>query len=90
MKNEVKKENKNLNNIWRRTFVIILALSFFLYGNTIKNNYNLDDIFVVKNNPQVLKGIKAIPEIFTSRYFENRQAKFGYRPLFHKQFCYRS
>lgn len=81
MKKEVKKENKNLNNVWSRSFVIILALSFFLYGNTIKNNYNLDDIFVIKNNPQVLKGIKAIPEIFTNRYFENRQAKFGYRPL---------
>ena len=61
--------------------MIILGLCFLLYGNTIGHNYNLDDIFVIQNNKQVQKGINAIPEIFSTRYFENAQAKFGYRPL---------
>ncbi|NSW46326.1 MAG: hypothetical protein HPY79_10985 [Bacteroidales bacterium] len=66
-------------NKW--SFVFILILSFVLYGNTIGHYYNMDDVFVVKDNAMVQKGISAIPEIFTSRYFENSQAKFGYRPF---------
>ncbi len=68
-----------MNN--KKTLFIIIVLSFILYGNTITHKYNLDDVFVIHNNKQVQKGIKAIPEIFTSRYYENPQAKFGYRPL---------
>ncbi|OFX40599.1 MAG: hypothetical protein A2X08_00660, partial [Bacteroidetes bacterium GWA2_32_17] len=63
------------------SFFLILILSFVLYGNSIFNKYNMDDEFVVRNNVQVEKGIKAIPQILTSRYFENSNAKFGYRPI---------
>lgn len=65
----------------RYVFWILLFIAFLLYGNTIRNYYSLDDVFVIHNNKTVQKGIKAIPEIFTTRYFENNQAKFGYRPL---------
>ena len=68
-----------MNN--KKSFLIIILLSYLLYGNTITHYYNLDDVFVIHNNKQVQRGIEAIPEIFTSRYFENPQAKFGYRPL---------
>lgn len=81
----VKKVEKNTTNQWllnnKKSFIVILILSFILYGNTISHNYNMDDVFVIKDNAMVQKGIKAIPEILTSRYFENNQAKFGYRPL---------
>ena len=72
---------------WRTwAFFIIVAFAFILYGNTIPNNYSLDDVYVTKNNPQVNKGISGIPEIFTSLY-ANVQAddgsdmRFGYRPI---------
>ncbi|MCX7861659.1 MAG: tetratricopeptide repeat protein [Bacteroidales bacterium] len=65
----------------RIAFIVLLLLSFILYGNTIGHYYNLDDVFVIYKNETVQKGIKAIPEIFASRYFENKQAKFGYRPV---------
>lgn len=67
------------NKKW--SFIFILSISLVLYGNTIGHYYNMDDVFVVKDNAMVQKGISAIPEIFTSRYFENSQAKFGYRPF---------
>jgi len=67
------------DNKW--SFVFIFIVSFVLYGNTIGHYYNMDDVFVVKDNAMVQKGISAIPEIFSSRYFENSQAKFGYRPF---------
>lgn len=67
-------------------FFIIVAFAFILYGNTIPNNYSLDDVYVTDNNPQVNEGISGIPEIFTTLY-ANVQAddgsdmSFGYRPI---------
>jgi len=78
-KNEIKKSNWLTNNTYSLIFISLIC--FVLYGNTIGHGYNMDDVFVVKDNPMVQKGIKAIPEIFTSRYFENNQSKFGYRPF---------
>lgn len=70
---------KSING--RYVFWWLLLIAFLLYGNTIRHYYSLDDVFVIQNNKTVQQGIKAIPEIFTTRYFENNQAKFGYRPL---------
>ncbi len=64
-------------------------LSFFLfaillYGNTIFNKYAVDDNLVT-NNQVVQKGFKALPLIFSSRYF-SQQGNVGssvadYRPV---------
>lgn len=59
----------------------IFILAFLLYGNTIRNGYNLDDAYVAQNNPRVLKGLSGIPEIFTSRYVDEEGNSFGYRPM---------
>lgn len=66
--------------------VVLFAFSFVLYGNTMKNGYSLDDLYVTYNNPVVNKGIKAIPQIFSTRYIslnaeEGGTMNFGYRPL---------
>ena len=61
--------------------VLIYITVFVIFGNTIFNKYALDDEFVIKNNPQVMKGIKGIPEIISSQYFSNKTASFGYRPI---------
>lgn len=60
---------------------VMFILAFLLYGNTIRNGYNLDDTYVTQNNPKVQKGFAGIPEIFTSRYVDEEGNSFGYRPI---------
>lgn len=60
---------------------------FVEYGNSVSNNYSLDDDIVTvtdpegHNNPRIEKGIKGIPEIFTSRHIESTKQSYAYRPL---------
>lgn len=67
-------------------YLLIGILAFVLYGNTISNYYSVDDSYVTSVNPQVQRGIKAIPEIFSTRYVtmnaeEGGQHNYGYRPF---------
>ena len=70
-----------------KILLLIFALTFLLYGNTIKNKYSLDDNYVTvttpekPNNPRIVKGIKGIPEIFTTHYVESKEQSFEYRPI---------
>lgn len=65
--------------------LLLLAFCFVLYGNTLRNDYSLDDDLVTWNNPQVRQGIRALPEIFTTFYYEASgnagTLAFGYRPV---------
>jgi len=66
--------------------LILFSFAFVLYGNTLRNGYSLDDLYVTYNNPVVKQGIKAIPRIFTSLYInvnaeEGGSMNFGYRPV---------
>ena len=75
------------NNFNRKVYWLIFALVFLLYGNSIKNKYALDDNYVTvttpekPNNPRIEKGIKGIPQLFTSHYVETASQSFEYRPL---------
>ena len=62
-------------------YTIIFLFAFLLYGNTIQNDYSLDDNLVVYKNEQVMKGVKSIPEILTSHYRESERNEYGYRPI---------
>lgn len=67
-------------------YLIIIVMAFILYGNTISNNFSLDDSYVTSSNPVVQQGIKAIPTIFSSNYItmnaeEGGQHSYGYRPI---------
>jgi hypothetical protein len=54
-----------MNTILKHKYqLLIVLLTFILHSNIIFNGYNIDDSFVIENNNQVLKGIKAIPKIF--------------------------
>ncbi len=67
-----------------RNYLIICAIvsfAFILYGNTIRNKYCVDDCIVTYYNPTIQKGIKGIPEIFTSLYSVRGNVKYGYRPV---------
>ncbi|MEA1874776.1 MAG: glycosyltransferase family 39 protein [Bacteroidota bacterium] len=63
------------------TLLLFIIIAFILYGKTIGHQFNIDDNYVVHNHKLVEKGIKGIPEIFTSRYHNERNQYFGYRPL---------
>ncbi len=83
-----KKRNKKavMKNL-RKYYIMIFVFVFLIYGNSIKNNYSMDDNIVTvttpekPNNPRIEKGIKGIPEIFKSHYLESRIQSFDYRPL---------
>lgn len=61
--------------------MIIFILTFIVYGNSINNEYALDDNIVVDGNKIVEGGISAIPEIFTSRYSTDAKQSYDYRPV---------
>lgn len=63
--------------------LIIFISSFFLYANTFRNDYALDDFSVIKENWVVKKGAESIPLIFKTsyRYGYWSSADELYRPL---------
>ncbi len=61
--------------------IIFVLIAFILYGKSINHQYNIDDNYVVHNHELVKKGIKGIPDIFKSRYHNERDQAFGYRPF---------
>jgi molybdopterin-biosynthesis enzyme MoeA-like protein len=69
------------HKINRTIYLLIFLISFLMYGNTIPNEYAMDDELVTLEHPLVSKGIGAIPQIFTSRYVQNDQQSYEYRPI---------
>lgn len=65
----------------RYVYLGIFFLCLFLYGNSMNNDYALDDEYVIVNNPLVEKGIKGIPKIFRSHYVNKDIEKHSYRPV---------
>jgi protein O-mannosyl-transferase len=88
---KVKPQEKTISdkskNPLRNYFIVIFVGVFLLYGNSIKNGYALDDNYVTvigakaNGNQRVAKGIKGIPEIFTTHYVETKEQSFEYRPI---------
>jgi len=67
---------------------LILLLCLLIYGNSVFNDYNLDDELVTINHKLTSKGIAAIPEIFTSPYYsDERGFSYEYRPMVHVTFA---
>ena len=76
----------NLSKITnKKVYLLIAALSFLIYGNSINNEYALDDDMVV-DNILVSHGVKAIPQIFKSRYAVGKQ-EYEYRPIVTSSFA---
>src|SRR4051812_28179847 len=62
--------------------LLIFAFSFLLYFNSVFNDYNMDDELVTQNHRLTSKGISAIPEIFSSPYYEDKSGyRYEYRPM---------
>lgn len=71
----------------RYFYAWIVVISFLVYGNTIFNGYGLDDSLVTNHNPLIEKGIKALPEIFTTNYISEDGVYLDYRPLVKASFA---
>jgi protein O-mannosyl-transferase len=63
-----------------RLYVIIVLITFIIYGNSINNEYSLDDNIVVEGIEKVNKGLKGIPEIFTTHHAVDKKQSYDYRP----------
>jgi len=80
-------EKAQTGNSSRANWYFILFFfvwAFILYGNTILNQFAIDDEFAVTND-QVRRGLSAIPEIFTTHYVNETgnisQNRSDYRPI---------
>ncbi len=61
--------------------IIIVAIAFLFYYNSMFNNFSLDDHYINIKNEYVAKGISGIPGILTSFYSQEGGMAYGYRPL---------
>ena len=67
--------------------VAILSIVFFVFANTLVNDYCMDDEIVTNNHPLTSQGISAIPEILKSPYFKADVYSYEYRPIVHISFA---
>ena len=70
----------------KRNLILLFAgLAFLFYGNSIFNNYSVDDEYVTYTNKTVQQGFKGIPEIFSTFYVSSSgnlgEQSFDYRPM---------
>ena len=66
----------------QKLLLVIAVFGFLLYANSIPNGYNIDDNLVTINHQLTSKGIKAIPEIFTTPYYKDAAGnQYEYRPV---------
>lgn len=66
----------------RNIILIAVVFAALLYANALRNGYNLDDELVTINHRLTSKGISAIPEIFTSPYYQDEMGySYEYRPV---------
>ena len=72
----------------RKYYYLLGILTFFIFANSIGNDYNLDDNLVTRGNQLTSQGLGAIKEIFTSNYYSDAMGyAFGYRPMVHLSFA---
>lgn len=79
---------ENITNSKHLPFVIIAALSFALYSNTLLNDFLYDDVFQILNNKWITD-IRYIPDIlFTKTWGFNTDHPLSnyYRPMMHLVF----
>jgi protein O-mannosyl-transferase len=76
-------EKKSLLSSGRNLLFVLCLVSLIAYANTLSNGFVLDDHDVIIENTIVTKGIKAIPEIFSTTYRQGftKIPNDYYRPL---------
>jgi len=87
--NESSKSGKSFKLTNRYAYIILFVFTFIVYGNSIMNDYALDDLVVDSQNDFVKKGVGGIKDIMTNDAFtgylkkstNNIVAGGRYRPL---------
>ncbi len=75
----IEKPHKTMN---KKYYVILLAIVFLVFGNTLFNGYNLDDNLVTQKHVLTSKGLSSVNKIFSQSYYSNNvDLGFGYRPI---------
>ena len=66
-----------------KKYLIILAASFVVYGNTISHDFVLDDDVVFRYNRYVQSGLKGVPDILSHGFLHGFNARNdqSYRPV---------
>ena len=62
--------------------IALFALTFLVYSNAIRNDFNFDDTTIIKNNPLVR--LPNLPRLLVANYWANTPYEKGvllYRPL---------
>jgi protein O-mannosyl-transferase len=73
---------KKIKHYFNKERLLIALVVFVFYGNTLQNEYSLDDSIVTEAKNMTAKGVKAIPKILTSNYIESSEDfMFDYRPM---------
>ncbi len=84
---------------YKAFFIIFFVLTVLFYGNSVKNKFCLDDEYVTVTNPQVsgemsvpnnklcVQGFRGIPKIWRSRYVQDGENSFEYRPVTSSMFA---
>ncbi len=80
---EVRKDLKSATGPgWDYSKWIAFLFPLLLFLNTVPNDYNLDDELVTVNHRLTSKGFSAIPDIFSSPYYEDASGyAYEYRPM---------
>lgn len=68
-------------------YIIILIVCIVAHGNTIFNDYTLDDGWAIVENVNVNQGFKGIPKLFVSANFDDENVQYDYRPLNYSSFA---
>ncbi len=72
----------NLLRQKRFQWAVVLLLPLLLYANSLSNDYNLDDEFIIRDHPLVQEGISGIPALLRSSFNSGDASKdYGYRPI---------
>jgi hypothetical protein len=79
--------DKTQSHSLKKYYYLFGILAFFLFANTIGNDYNMDDGLVTRNHKLTSQGLSAIKEIFTSSYYDDGVYAYGYRPMVHLSFA---
>ena len=70
-------------------YIFLIILTFILYGNTLFNDYTLDDTLVITENEYTISGFQGIDDLFSEEAFngffdqkdKNLVSGGRYRPL---------
>lgn len=72
---------------FKKYYYLFGIITFFLFANTIGNDYNMDDGLVTRNHKLTSQGLSTVKEIFTSSYYDDGVYSYGYRPMVHLSFA---